>query len=152
MRRSRSGRSSACSGCNVAIGGTDAPVTGAREPPRLRFRLDIQILRAIAVLMVLGFHLGVAGFGNGFVGVDVFFVVSGYLMFLLDRPEEAAVALSLRRARRLLPVYFATVAATLAPCFRLVRPDGFGQAAEQGAWAAGFASNIGFWKIGREHV
>jgi peptidoglycan/LPS O-acetylase OafA/YrhL len=43
-------------------------------------RQDIQILRAIALFMVVGYHLKIPLFKNGFLGVDVFFVISGYLM------------------------------------------------------------------------
>lgn len=46
----------------------------------MRFRTDISFLRAVAVLIVLLFHFGVAGFNGGFIGVDVFFVISGFLM------------------------------------------------------------------------
>nr|WP_259465062.1 acyltransferase family protein [Streptomyces sp. TLI_171] len=76
---------------------------------RPRFRPDIEGLRAVAVLAVLAFHAAVPGFAGGFVGVDVFFVVSGYLITGLLRTETAntgRVRLAefySRRARRLLP-------------------------------------------------
>jgi len=44
-------------------------------------RLDIQFLRAFAVLVVIAYHFKVSGFGGGFVGVDIFFVISGYLIY-----------------------------------------------------------------------
>lgn len=46
------------------------------------FRADINALRALAVMGVIGFHFGIPGFGGGFAGVDVFFVISGYLITL----------------------------------------------------------------------
>ncbi len=73
------------------------------------FRADIQGLRAVAVLMVLAFHAGAPGVPGGFAGVDVFFVISGFLITgLLVREVEGSRRLSLRRfyarrAKRLLP-------------------------------------------------
>ncbi|HEU4544511.1 MAG TPA: acyltransferase family protein [Jiangellaceae bacterium] len=73
------------------------------------FRGDIQGLRAVAVLLVLGFHAGVPLLSGGFVGVDVFFVISGFLITgLIVREVRRTGRLSLsrfwaRRARRLLP-------------------------------------------------
>ena len=51
-----------------------------QQPVKSGFRSDINGLRALAVLAVIGFHFGIFGFGGGFVGVDVFFLISGFLM------------------------------------------------------------------------
>ena len=73
------------------------------------YRPDIDGMRAISVIAVVLYHLEVPGFGAGFIGVDVFFVISGYLVTcqLLERRERTlATALGdfyLRRARRILP-------------------------------------------------
>ncbi|HEY8059051.1 MAG TPA: acyltransferase family protein, partial [Acidimicrobiales bacterium] len=75
--------------------------------PRARFRPDVEGLRAVAVLVVLAFHAGVPGFAGGYVGVDVFFVVSGFLitgLLVEERTTSGTVALARfagRRARRL---------------------------------------------------
>ena len=77
-------------------------------------------LRALAVLAVLLFHGGVALFAGGFLGVEVFFVVSGYLItLLLLREHDKSGSIDLkafwgRRARRLLPAVFTLIALTLA--------------------------------------
>jgi peptidoglycan/LPS O-acetylase OafA/YrhL len=55
------------------------------------YRKDIQILRGIAVLLVVMFHLQLAGIESGFLGVDIFFVISGYLMAILYNPNEKAI-------------------------------------------------------------
>src|SRR5436305_11541193 len=73
------------------------------------FRPDIEGLRAVAVLAVVLFHAEVPGVGGGFVGVDVFFVISGFLITgLLWREAKTTGTVGLRgfygaRARRLLP-------------------------------------------------
>jgi peptidoglycan/LPS O-acetylase OafA/YrhL len=79
-------------------------------------------LRALAVLAVIGFHFAVPGFGGGFVGVDVFFVLSGFLITSLLLEEHAATgrialgAFWLRRARRLLPgLFFMVGVVSLVP-------------------------------------
>ncbi|MFE2310378.1 acyltransferase family protein, partial [Streptomyces sp. NPDC059411] len=93
--------------------GPPASPSGSGEsgpsPHRSAFRPDIEGLRALAVLAVLAFHAGIPGLAGGFVGVDVFFVVSGYLITgLLVREAVTTGRIRLldffsRRARRLLP-------------------------------------------------
>ncbi|MEU9131205.1 SGNH hydrolase domain-containing protein [Kitasatospora sp. NPDC048540] len=84
-------------------------LTPRPAPGERRFRPDLEGLRAVAVLAVLGFHAAVPGLAGGFVGVDVFFVLSGYLITgLLVREAAAHGRIHLaeffsRRARRLLP-------------------------------------------------
>jgi len=80
----------------------------------LNYRPDIDGLRAIAVLAVILYHAEIPGFGGGYVGVDVFFVISGYLITqLLAGSAETPLRprlkdFYLRRARRILPALFAT--------------------------------------------
>ena len=72
----------------------------------MRYRPEVDGLRAVAILPVVLFHAGFNTFGGGYVGVDVFFVISGYLItLLLVAEEERTGAISLRefwarRARR----------------------------------------------------
>ncbi len=109
--------------------GTPAATTRDRPRSRVRgaaFRHDIQGLRAFAVCAVLLFHLFPSGLSGGYVGVDVFFVISGFLMasHLLERlrttgrirPGEFWA----RRAKRLLPAALLTLGATLIATVALV--------------------------------
>lgn len=130
---------------------TDAPLSADQDgvnPPGA-FRPDIQSLRAVAVVLVVLYHARVPGFTGGFVGVDVFFVISGFvigssLLREIDRTGRVRLrAFYWRRARRLLPAFalatlFALVVGTL------VMPVGDGQvAAARTALAATFSvSNL----------
>ncbi|MBI2731995.1 MAG: acyltransferase [Aquabacterium sp.] len=82
-------------------------------------RTDIQILRAIAVLSVLVFHFDLPGLQKGFLGVDIFFVISGYLMSRviideMDAGRFSPASFYFRRARRLLPAALAMFAVVTA--------------------------------------
>jgi peptidoglycan/LPS O-acetylase OafA/YrhL len=106
-----------------------APPAPDRQQTRTAraFRADIQGLRAIAVSLVLFFHLWPNRLGGGFVGVDVFFVISGFLItsHLYARPPRTARDLAAfwsRRVRRLLPASLLVLAAT-AVATRLVAPE-----------------------------
>lgn len=107
-------------------------------------RIDIQLLRALAVIFVVLFHLEIAGIESGFLGVDVFFVVSGFLMAILYKKGEAKKFFE-RRAKRLVPAYFATIILTLIASLFLVLPSELGQVATQSIYGLFFANNIGFW-------
>lgn len=88
--------------------------------PLLPYRPELDGLRAVAVLAVVGYHAGLPGFAGGFLGVDVFFVLSGYLITALILAEQRAGRFSparffARRVRRLLPAQVAVfLAASLA--------------------------------------
>jgi peptidoglycan/LPS O-acetylase OafA/YrhL len=114
------------------------------------FRPDLEGLRAVAVGLVLLYHAGVAGFGGGFIGVDVFFVLSGFLITgLLARELRARDTISLpafyaRRARRLLPAAAVVLVATLIGSALLLPPLSVPDVAADGLAAALYASNIRF--------
>jgi len=86
--------------------------------PRWRKRQDIQILRAVAVLAVVGYHFGLPGFDYGFLGVDVFLVISGYLVgggLLSELKASSRIDVRrffTRRIKRLLPASIVVVIAT----------------------------------------
>ena len=107
-------------------------------------RPDIQILRGFSVLMVVLFHFQVTHFENGFLGVDVFFVISGYLMAMLyDR--GTILDFYKKRLNRLLPAYLFTILITLICGYFFMVPVDFGQLSSQSVAGIFFASNIFYW-------
>jgi peptidoglycan/LPS O-acetylase OafA/YrhL len=117
-------------------------------------RTDIQALRAIAVTLVLVYHLWPGGLTGGFVGVDVFFVVSGFLItaHLLSRPPRSPrdfAGFWARRIRRLLPASLLVLAATLLAS-RILAPDTqWVNTAKQAAAAALYVEN---WLLAGDSV
>ncbi|MEK6310841.1 MAG: acyltransferase family protein [Curtobacterium sp.] len=108
---------------------------------RQHWRPDVQGLRAVAVIGVLAFHAGVGVFRGGFVGVDVFFVISGFLIttnLLRERDDSGRIALRrffAGRLVRLAPAALATVTVTLVAAWTVLPPlDRVGLRTE--AWAA----------------
>jgi peptidoglycan/LPS O-acetylase OafA/YrhL len=84
----------------------------------MQYRREIDGLRAVAVIPVMLFHAGIRGFPGGYVGVDVFFVISGYLITSILIEENEAGTFTLlgfyeRRARRILPALFLVMTACL---------------------------------------
>lgn len=108
------------------------------------YRRDIQILRGIAILFVLLFHLRAPGAGSGFLGVDVFFVISGFLMSCLYTPHGVGQYFA-RRARRILPAYFLTILATVAVAVIVTAPPDLANVTTQALYSALLAPNLGFW-------
>ena len=115
------------------------PVTGTME-----YRGDIQILRGVAILFVLLFHLQAPGADNGFLGVDVFFVISGFLMACLYAPGSIGQFFA-RRARRILPAYFLTILATVAAAAIITAPPDLANVTTQALYSTLLAPNFGFW-------
>lgn len=113
-------------------------------------RTDVQVLRAIAVLSVLIFHFELPGLQQGFLGVDIFFVISGFLMsrVILDGLATGrfqARVFYLRRARRLLPAAFATLLATTLVAPWVLTASALRDYAWQLGGALSFSANIVLW-------
>jgi peptidoglycan/LPS O-acetylase OafA/YrhL len=142
-------------------GGPGAPEPVGKETGSGRaeraFRPDIEGLRAIAVGLVLLDHAGVAFLAGGYVGVDVFFVLSGFLITgLLLTEIEATGGLSLsrfyaRRARRLLPAGSLVLIATVLASYRYLGGSRADRVAEDARWASLFAANFRFIQQGTDY-
>jgi peptidoglycan/LPS O-acetylase OafA/YrhL len=123
-------------------------VTGAART--VAFRPDIEGLRAVAVALVVACHCSIAGVAGGFVGVDVFFVLSGYLITTLLAAELNGhgrfdmARFYARRARRLLPASALTLVVTLAAASLVLAPQELVFAARAARAAALYASNVYF--------
>lgn len=117
------------------------------------YRPDIDGLRALAVVPVVLFHAGAAGFSGGYVGVDVFFVISGYLItsvILKDQAEGRFSILSFyeRRIRRIIPALLVVMATTLMMAALVMLPSDLEMTAKSAVAALLFVSNIFFWRSG----
>jgi peptidoglycan/LPS O-acetylase OafA/YrhL len=113
------------------------------------YRPDVDGLRAVAVLAVVIFHALPGGLPGGFIGVDVFFVISGYLIASIILGEQARGCFSLagfyeRRIRRIFPALFVVVAACAVTGAFLMTPADYAAFARSALAAVGFYSNLHF--------
>ena len=121
------------------------------------FRQDIQGLRALAVLLVALDHAHVGPFDGGYVGVDVFFVISGFLITgLLVAEAESTGKVSLlgfyaRRARRILPAASLVILTTVAAATVLLSAVDASATIEDAVWATFFAANFKFASDGTDY-
>ena len=115
------------------------------------YRADIDGLRAVAVLAVVMHHLSASLVPGGYVGVDVFFVISGYLITSIISREMAQGRFSFarfyeRRARRIFPALFAVLAASLVAGYFLLLPSDYEATLRGTLGTLFFASNFVFWR------
>lgn len=116
-----------------------------------KFRYDINALRAIAVVSVLLFHLKIPFFSGGFVGVDVFFVISGYLMTRiifdqLDKDIFSIIHFYNRRIKRIIPALIAMIAIVTIIGFFFYLPVEYKENELKASTSLLFFSNIYFWQ------
>ena len=116
----------------------------------MQYRAEVDGLRTIAVLPVILFHAGLEVFSGGFVGVDMFFVISGYLITSIILGEMSKGKFSLlsfyeRRARRILPALFFVVLCCFPLAWYGLLPKQFVDFAESVIAVSVFASNFLFW-------
>jgi peptidoglycan/LPS O-acetylase OafA/YrhL len=116
----------------------------------MNYRPDIDGLRALAILPVLAFHAGIDVIKGGFTGVDVFFVISGFLITRILVREIEAGQLTIagfykRRILRILPALIVVIAATLVTAWLLLLPNELRDTGSAAAAAGLSISNIWFW-------
>ncbi len=132
----------------ISASSSPAPPAG----PGGAYRPEVDGLRALAVLAVVFFHVDLPWFQGGFVGVDVFFVISGYLITRLILGELEAGRFSFarfygRRARRLFPAMFTTLAATFVASVFVLSPTHLEELALSLVHTLFSISNVLFWTL-----
>lgn len=116
-----------------------------------KYRADIDGLRSLAIIPVVLYHAGVPGFSGGFVGVDVFFVISGYLITTIlvkqfGNGSYNVVSFYERRLRRIFPALALVVLFVLAISPLILLPSEFSGLGRDAAAALLFVANINFWR------
>lgn len=121
----------------------------------MNYRADIQLLRGLSVLLVILYHLQLGIVKSGFLGVDIFFVISGFLMAVLYYPngnvkehafsKQVIKSFFARRLRRLLPAYFATIASVLFIGFFCLNNNEFRDLSHHSIYASVMLPNIPYW-------
>jgi peptidoglycan/LPS O-acetylase OafA/YrhL len=135
-------------------GGADAAEPGRdamADAPAHGFRADIEGLRALAIIPVVLFHVGLGGFTGGFVGVDVFFVISGFLITAsldndIRRGVYSIANFYVRRIRRIFPAYVALICVVSLCAVALQLPADLKDYGTSMAATAVYVSNITFWQ------
>jgi peptidoglycan/LPS O-acetylase OafA/YrhL len=118
--------------------------------PSDRYRPDIDGLRAIAVMLVVCFHAFPEAMPGGFIGVDIFFVISGFLITgiiarELDQQRFGLLAFYARRIRRIFPALIVMLSATLVLGWLWMLPAAYAQLSADVFASAAFVSNIALW-------
>ncbi|MCJ7597359.1 MAG: acyltransferase, partial [Methyloceanibacter sp.] len=116
----------------------------------MRYRPDIDWMRSFAVMAVVLFHTGLSAVPGGFVGVDIFFVISGYLITRLIVEKLRAGTFSFwdfyaRRTRRIYPALFVLIPIVLLAGYFVLTPGEYEDLAMSAIYSAAFLPNIYFW-------
>lgn len=122
----------------------------AQLPPSIPYRSDINGLRAWAVIVVLFYHFQILGFTAGFIGVDLFFVISGYLMTIiivsgLEKNQFSLFRFYLSRLRRIAPALGVLIVFLLLIGWFFLPTTDYQQLGLQAGYSLGFISNIHYW-------
>jgi peptidoglycan/LPS O-acetylase OafA/YrhL len=127
-------------------------------PGDRKFRPDVEGLRAVAVGLVVLFHAGIPHLTGGYVGVDVFFVISGFVitgLLLRERSRSGRTSILnfyARRVRRILPAATLVIVATVAAAYVVHGMVSGNNVADDGRWAAVFLANFHFESVGTNYL
>jgi peptidoglycan/LPS O-acetylase OafA/YrhL len=135
--------------CSTDMAQSQARRHGSPSASVQVFRLDINALRALSVLAVLGYHFEMSGFAGGFVGVDFFLVITGYLMTAkvindLMRDRFSFLDFSLLRLRRIFPALAVAIVASAVLGWFVTLPGEYQKHLRQACYALVFLSNFAF--------
>jgi peptidoglycan/LPS O-acetylase OafA/YrhL len=124
-----------------------AAIVGDPNKVETRYRTDIDGLRAVSILLVVGYHALPWLVPGGFIGVDIFFVISGFLItrIILTQAEAGAftaLAFYARRVRRIFPALIVVLATTYLLGWFVLLPDGFALLGKSTAVSVAFVSNL----------
>ena len=118
---------------------------------KMTYRAEIDGLRAIAVLAVIIFHAGIEQLSGGFIGVDIFYVISGYLITAIiitavKKQQFSYRSFYARRAKRLLPAAITMILVTVIFAAFILSPDKYYQLAKSAEFSTLFMANVWFMK------
>ncbi len=122
------------------------------------FRPDVEGLRAVAVLLVVLFHSGISALSGGYIGVDVFFVISGFVItgvLLRERASSGRTSILAfygRRCRRIIPAATLVIIVTVALSYFFLGNVTGARTAADGRWATVFLANFHFTAIGTDYL
>ncbi|MGJ5130635.1 acyltransferase family protein [Bradyrhizobium oligotrophicum] len=127
------------------------PIASEHGPHQLKYRPDVDGLRAVAVICVVLFHAFPTLLPGGFVGVDIFFVISGYLITSIivsdvDDDKFSFLTFYARRVRRIFPALLTVLVACLVAGWFLLLSDEYEQLGKHVAGGGAFIANFIFWK------
>src|SRR5262245_9616178 len=122
----------------------------SRQTQALEYRPDVDGLRAVAVLSVIGFHASSGWFPGGYVGVDIFFVISVFLITSiicrqLEQDRFFFADFYVRRCKRIFPALIVVLLAALAVGWIFLLADEYQRLGKHVAAGAGFVSNLALW-------
>ena len=139
-------------------GGPEAFDEAGTAPGDRRFRPDVEGLRAVAILLVVLYHAGTPGVGGGYVGVDVFFVISGFVItgvLLRERSTTGRTSLAhfyARRCRRILPAATLVIIVTVFSAYLVLGIAAGNRTAIDSRWAELFLANFHFAAAGTNYL